>query len=442
MKSILTRVALSFFLFVFLIPNFAFSETKTYIKEYTYRASEADSKLSSRTTAMAEVKRLLLEELGTYLESITEVKNFQLTKDQITALTAGIVKVEVIDERWNGETYWIKTKIVADANDVIRSIDRLSKDRQKSQELENTKKKVDIILRENKILREELALANENAKQEVQQRYNNSIKELSAIEWFEEGFKYFQKANYEKAIPCYDKAIELNPNYALVYGSRGSIYAHYKKYNKAIIDLNKAIELNPNETLAYMVRGYVYNMLKKYNEAIIDLNKAIELNPNIDAVYNNRGFAHRSVKKYNEAIIDLNKAIELNPKYDSAYNGRAQALIFLGKINEAFVDFNKAIELNPKNQEARYFRGLINHAFGKYNEAIIDFNKTIELNPKDWNAYYSRAVSYSITGHPKESIQDLKKAIQLNPTCRNDAKTDEKFDNIRNTNEFKKLIGQ
>ena len=120
--------------------SYAFASVKTYIKEYTYHASEDDSRNSSRVTAMREVKRLLLEELGTYLESVTVVKNFQLTKDQITALTAGIVKTEIVNEKWDGHTYWIKTKIVADEADVIKSIDNLRKDRDKSRDLVDIQK--------------------------------------------------------------------------------------------------------------------------------------------------------------------------------------------------------------------------------------------------------------------------------------------------------------
>lgn len=60
--------------------------------------SEDGNRDSSRTIALREVKRLLLEELGIYLESETEVENFQLTKDHITALATGIVKREIIDE--------------------------------------------------------------------------------------------------------------------------------------------------------------------------------------------------------------------------------------------------------------------------------------------------------------------------------------------------------
>lgn len=40
---------------------------KTYIREYTYKASEADSKLSSRTIALDQVKVLLLQEIGTHI---------------------------------------------------------------------------------------------------------------------------------------------------------------------------------------------------------------------------------------------------------------------------------------------------------------------------------------------------------------------------------------
>ena len=116
------------------------AEIKTFIKEYSYQASEDDSRNSSRTLAMREAKRLLLEELGTYLESITEVQTFQMTKDQITTLTAGIVQIEIVDEKWDGHTYWLKSKIKADPGNVVKAIGALRDDRQKTQELEEVKK--------------------------------------------------------------------------------------------------------------------------------------------------------------------------------------------------------------------------------------------------------------------------------------------------------------
>ena len=117
------------------LSSLALAEMKTFVKDYTYQASEEDSRNSSRTISLREVKRLLLEELGTYLESETEVKDFQLTKDQITTLTAGIVQTEIIEEKWDGRTYWLKARIAADSGEVIKSIDALRKDRQKTKEL-------------------------------------------------------------------------------------------------------------------------------------------------------------------------------------------------------------------------------------------------------------------------------------------------------------------
>src|SRR4030067_1940523 len=92
------RFVFTAFLSVIVTANIVFADIVTFQKEYTYQASEADSKLSSRTIALEQVRRLLLEELGTDLEGEMVVKDFKLTKDPVTALTAGIVSTEIIDE--------------------------------------------------------------------------------------------------------------------------------------------------------------------------------------------------------------------------------------------------------------------------------------------------------------------------------------------------------
>ncbi|MDP3259923.1 MAG: hypothetical protein Q8M34_04975, partial [Thermodesulfovibrionales bacterium] len=102
-------IALFIIFISFATPSFA--EKVTFVKEYTYQASELDSKASCRTISLEMVKRLLLEELGTYLISETEVKDFRLTKDQITTYSAGVVSAEVVDEKWDGKTYYLKAKV-------------------------------------------------------------------------------------------------------------------------------------------------------------------------------------------------------------------------------------------------------------------------------------------------------------------------------------------
>ncbi|MBP8626960.1 MAG: hypothetical protein KBE27_03885 [Syntrophorhabdaceae bacterium] len=73
--------------------------------------------------------------------------------------------VEIVDERWDGKTYWLKARIAADPNDVIKSIDALRKDRQKTKELEEIKKRADALLKENERLKEEMKTARGTIKE-------------------------------------------------------------------------------------------------------------------------------------------------------------------------------------------------------------------------------------------------------------------------------------
>jgi tetratricopeptide (TPR) repeat protein len=285
MTSTIARIVLFSFLFLLFIPHLTSAETKTFIKEYTYTASDEDSKNSSRTISLREVKRLLLEELGTYLETITEVQNFQLTKDKITALTAGIVQTEVVEEKWDGKTYWLKSRIQADSNEVIKSLDVLRKDRQKTKELEEMRQRSDELLRENEKLRQELSESNGKDRKEKVAVYNQQIKEMTAAEWWEKGSVSSGSGKWPDAIDSFSKAIELNPQIAGVYSYRGGAYFALGNYIQAMKDFDKAIELDPKYAKTYCIRGLCYGVFGNYSHAIKDSDKCIELNPTYSLAY-------------------------------------------------------------------------------------------------------------------------------------------------------------
>jgi tetratricopeptide (TPR) repeat protein len=366
--------------FIFL-TNTVSAETKTFIKEYTYQASDEDSKNSSRTIALREVKRLILEELGTYLESQTEVQNFKLTKDQIVTLTAGIVQTELIEEKWNTENlkYWLKAKITANPQDVIKAIDSLRKDRVKVKELEELRKKSEELLKENKRLNKELKTAKSDTKQKTAQAYKQNIDNLSAAEWFEKGYKFGLSGKYTDAEKAYSKAIALNPKYVDAYNNRGVAYKNLGNTQQAIKDYNKAIELNPQFASAYTNRGVFYGRLGNYQQEIKDYNKAIALNPQDADAYYNRGIAYGDLGNYQQAIND----------------------------------YNNAIALNPQDADAYYNRGVTYGKLGNYQQAINDYNKAVELNPQLAKAYYNRGLAYNKLGNTKRAIDDVKIAAKL-----------------------------
>jgi tetratricopeptide (TPR) repeat protein len=358
--------------FIFL-TNTASAETKIFIKEYTYQASEVDSKVSCRAIALEQVKRLLLEELGTYLESHTEVSNFQLTKDQITSLTAGIVQTEIVGEKWDGEKFWLKAKIAADPDGVTKAIDDLRKDRQKTRDLERVRAAADEYLRENEQLRKELLSTKANIEQ--LKKYNENIDKLSATDWFEKGSS-FGVTNTEGAIEAFTKAIELNPKMAEAYIFRGFSYVGLLKFREGLNDSNKAIELMEKLPLkegiffAYAIRAFGYAGIGNYKQAIDDSNRAIRLCPYSDGpllsfAYLSRGFSYDMSGKYQNAITDFDKALSSDPESAMAavvYQYRGHAYFTMGKFSQAIDDYNAHIKLSPWKLRDVYRNLALAHA--------------------------------------------------------------------------------
>jgi hypothetical protein len=125
------RYLLCFILAQLVMQN-VLAQKKTFIREYFYKASETDSKVISRQKALTEVKALLIEELGTYVESyvnhVVTDENGVITKDfftnEIKTLSTGITETKILEERWDGYEYYIKAEIVADPEEVVRRINQ------------------------------------------------------------------------------------------------------------------------------------------------------------------------------------------------------------------------------------------------------------------------------------------------------------------------------
>lgn len=243
------------------------AETKTFIREYTYEAGEIDSKISCRAIALEQVKRLLLEELGTYVESVTVVRNYQIAKDEITTLTAGIVQTTILEENWDGREYWLKAKITADPDDVASSIEKLRNNQQLVKDLSEARDEASQALRQIDALRQELAAA--EASKEKREEYKEAVNKLVATDWFERGQYLTFSGNYPEALRAYDMVVVLRPNNAKSYSNRGAVYVQLGRYDSAMKDLDKAVALNPqNRTILYN-RNIVYKKLQETRPAKI-----------------------------------------------------------------------------------------------------------------------------------------------------------------------------
>jgi tetratricopeptide (TPR) repeat protein len=221
--------------------------------------------------------------------------------------------------------------------------------------------------------------------------------------------------DYAGAIEDFSRAIELNPNSAEAYDSRGIAKEGLGDCAGAIEDFSRAIDLNPKYVDAYYNRGFVLRELGAYNSAIEDFSSAIELNPNSAEAYNRRGVAKAERGDREGAIEDYSRALELNPKDAFVYFSRGVLGVILGAYKRAIKDYSKAIELNPEFASAYNNRGFAKARRGDLKGAIKDYSKAIELDPEFASAYNNRGTAKARRGDRKGAIEDFSRAIDLNP---------------------------
>jgi uncharacterized protein len=81
------------------LPPLVFAETQTITATHTYILGAHDSKDDARQRCVLEAKRKILEQVGIYIESAAEGKNFDPTKEMITSIAAAVMQVKATKEK-------------------------------------------------------------------------------------------------------------------------------------------------------------------------------------------------------------------------------------------------------------------------------------------------------------------------------------------------------
>lgn len=186
--------------------------------------------------------------------------------------------------------------------------------------------------------------------------------ELSAEAHYQRGVDQYYKNLFDSALLSFERAIELQPDYAEAWAGKGGVLQMLERYQEALVACDKAIELKLNLSDAWNNKAVALEGLQQYGEALKASEKAIELEPNLAEAWYNKGAILGKLGRWEESVKASDKAIELKPKYKKACYNRARAYSRLGKKTEALSDLKKAIELDEsfkeKAQKDEDFRNL------------------------------------------------------------------------------------
>jgi TolB-like protein len=170
---------------------------------------------------------------------------------------------------------------------------------------------------------------------------------------------HFQRGNvedYRKAITYFDRAIELDPNYAVVYAERSEAWTligdltgqRSTAYPKARSDAEKAVAIAPSLAEAHAALGWV------------------------------RAFAEW---KFAEGLSELQRAKELSPANPTANDLLARVIVYTGRMEEAERQARQAVELDPLSAASQFQLGRVLFYAGKLDEAAAAGRKMAELQP-------------------------------------------------------------
>ena len=162
--------------------------------------------------------------------------------------------------------------------------------------------------------------------------------------------------DYRKAISYFDRAIELDPNYALVYAERAEVWTiigditgeRSTAYPKARSDAEKAVAIAPALAEAHAALGWV------------------------------RAFTEW---KFAEGVSELQRAKELSPANPTANDLLARVVVYSGRLKEAERQARQAVELDPLSAATQFTLGRVLFYAGKLDEAEAAGRKMAELQP-------------------------------------------------------------
>jgi hypothetical protein len=169
-----------------ILPFSAFAVVETITATHKYVMGDNDSKNDARRMCFMEAKRKVLEKAGSYIESNTTVRNYQLAKDEIIAYSAALLKIETIDEKWeiDGSNMAVTLTVKADVDASIleKQLAKIQKDKSVQDKIKQQSAKLQELEQTVNTLRQQLGTAGSTKEPVLRKERNVVFKEIDELE--------------------------------------------------------------------------------------------------------------------------------------------------------------------------------------------------------------------------------------------------------------------
>jgi TolB-like protein/tetratricopeptide (TPR) repeat protein len=218
---------------------------------------------------------------------------------------------------------------------------------------------------------------------------------------------------YPKAMAAAKKALELDDTLAEAHTALALALWYYDfDFSQANREFQRAIELNPNYATGHQQYGNnTLSALGRFDEAILEGKRAVELDPLSLVINADLGMNYYYARRYDEAITQLRKTLEMDPGYYYAHVNLGEVLAAKRAFDEAIGEYQQARALN----DDPFVLALLGHAYaswGNKTEAMGILDQLKELSKQRYVSAFSFAIVYLALGDKQEALRWLEQSYQ------------------------------
>lgn len=218
-----------------------------------------------------------------------------------------------------------------------------------------------------------------------------------------------------EAIASYQKAIDLEPKFAVAHYNIANEFSSNKNITQALVHYRKAVELEPDFPEAYLALAKTLHRQGSLDEAIECYQRTITLDPECAEAHFNTGFAKQTQGKLDEAIESYSRAIAIDPQRAEAYNNIGLAQSQQGRLDEAIENYIRALRINPRSADAYYNIGLALMLQGKLEKSLEYYQHVLEIDPEHELALNNLGSVLKEQGKLDEAETCYRRALKAHP---------------------------